>query len=626
MKKVLYLLLSILMLTGSVVVAADAYTPGVYTGVSTNGRNGTVKVEVAFSADAITSVTVTEHAETIGISDAAITQIPAAIVEAQSLGVDVIGGATISSKAIIEAVADAVNQAGGDAAALAAIPVEKKISDEIIEMETNVVVVGGGAAGLSAAITLACEGEDQIILLEKEASLGGNAIRSGGFIEYLNAPDEIAIETNDGYNTYLEELIAAGPQDDSEAMFWDALVAKYNEWKASDSKKLFDCGELLCIDYHRVEGVPAFVYDGYADLVNAFDEWFVNEIGGKYAKQVGIVGYTYPRWVYPEGFERGTGYFYYLQKYLQAKNLPIDIKYNTPATELITNETGRVTGVKALADDGTQYIITAKKGVLLATGGFSANSEMLAQYDEQWGIEPGTIVKHDNNPGDTGDGIIMAQKIGAALDSMSSIMMFPQGDVVGTNDVLTVSVFNGSSNLFVNKEGKRFVDETASRFEISHAVFQLDEPIYYIITDSLNSGLEATEEELALSAEHGAMYHGDTIADLAAAMGVDPTVLEATVAQYNEACATFQDDLFGRTTFAEGSEIVQGPFYATPRTPVAHITIGGVATDANGCVLTENGEAIEGLYAAGEVVSGSCGISAFAYGRGTAKYILDAAK
>ena len=339
------------------------------------------------------------------------------------------------------------------------------------------------------------------------------------------------------------------------------------------------------------------------------------------------MGYTWPRWVFPDGFERGTGYFYYMTKYKDEKNLDIDVKLNTPATELITDDSGAVTGVVAVADDGTTYRIHSAHGVLLATGGFSANSEMLAKYDTQWGIEAGQQVKHDNSPGNTGDGIRMAEAVGAALDGMENIMMFPMGSVNDTNDVSGVGIFNGSSNLFVNTKGERFVDETASRFEICHAVFAQEVPMDFVITDNLNSGL-ADEDEAAIqkAIEHGSLYRGNTIAELAEAMGVEPATLEATVAQYNEACKTYHDELFGRATFADGSEIVEAPFYATPQNPVAHITIGGIVTDPDGHVLDAEGNAIPGLYAAGETVNGSCGISAFAYGRAIAKNMVNAAR
>jgi len=604
---------------------AGIYIPGTYAGLSANGRNGEVKVEVIFSANAIDKVTVTEHEETAGLADPAIEGIPDAIVKHQSLGVDAVSGATITSNAILEAVADAVTQAGGDVETLKGVAVNKEQSTEVVEKDVNLVVVGGGAAGIAAAVSAACEGMDNILLLEKSASIGGNAIRSGGFIEYIHPTDDIAIETNDGYTNTIEEMLAAGPADELEAAVWDSLVADYEAYKASGSTKLFDCPALLAIEYYRLEGTPPVFNMGYPDLVDEFDRWFTDEIGGSYTQLHGIVGYTWPRWTSPVGYERGTGYFHQFEKYIADKGLDITILTSTPATELITDAAGAVTGVVAKAEDGTTYNINSKNGVMLCTGGFANNGEMMVQYDTQWNMT--ADVKSDNCPGTTGDGILMAQHLGAALDGMENIMMFPQGDLVDTNDVSGVGIFAGSSNLFINIHGQRFVDETASRFEISHAVFAQDEPVYYIVTDNLNSGLaEESQEAIDRAVDHGALYVGETVADLAAALGVEPSVLEATVAQYNTACETYTDELFGRTTFADGSAVVEGPFYATPCTPVAHITIGGIVTDDQGRVLKTDGAAIPGLYAAGETVAGSCGISAFAYGKEYAKLIVENAQ
>ena len=168
----------------------------------------------------------------------------------------------------------------------------------------------------------------------------------------------------------------------------------------------------------------------------------------------------------------------------------------------------------------------------------------------------------------------------------------------------------------INTKGVRFVDETASRFEICHAIFEQEEPYYYIISDALNSGVdEMTEEELQKSIDAGVVFKGDTLEELAEKIGVDADTLKATVEQYNTACETSNDELFGRTSFADGSEIVQGPFYATALEPCSHITIGGLVVDDNYAVLTTDGKPIENLYAVGETIAGSCGLSAFAYGK-----------
>jgi len=123
MKKALAMAMCLLLIAALTGSALAAYTPGTYTGVGT-GNNGEVKVDVEFSEDAIVSITVVEHQETPGIGDAAVEQLPPSIIEAQALDVDVITGASNTSKAILTAVADAVAQAGGDPQALGFVAAE----------------------------------------------------------------------------------------------------------------------------------------------------------------------------------------------------------------------------------------------------------------------------------------------------------------------------------------------------------------------------------------------------------------------------------------------------------------------------------------------------------------------
>ena len=181
MKKLVAALLSVLMVMSlsacsSQPTGTATYTAGTYTGTGA-GRNGDITVEVVFTDDAIKSVTITDHAETGGISDPAINTIPEAIVKSQSLGVDAVTGATLTSNGIIDAVADAVEQAGGDVEALKAVVVEKT-AGEAIEETVDVVIVGAGGAGMAAAAS-ALENGATVIVLEKTAAIGGNTLASG---------------------------------------------------------------------------------------------------------------------------------------------------------------------------------------------------------------------------------------------------------------------------------------------------------------------------------------------------------------------------------------------------------------------------------------------------------------
>lgn len=154
-----------------------SYKSGVYT-TEANGYGGVIKVETTLTNDKIEAIKILENSETEGIGSVAIEKLPSEIVNSQSLGVDAISGATVTSTAIIEAVSKAVEEAGGDVQALKKAPVVKQEGQDLIR-ETDVVVIGGGGAGLAAAVSAASNGA-KVILVEKTAALGGNTVRAGG--------------------------------------------------------------------------------------------------------------------------------------------------------------------------------------------------------------------------------------------------------------------------------------------------------------------------------------------------------------------------------------------------------------------------------------------------------------
>ena len=253
------------------------------------------------------------------------------------------------------------------------------------------------------------------------------------------------------------------------------------------------------------------------------------------------------------------------------------------------------------SENGEEYRITANKCVVLATGGFSANTEMLKKYNESWDL-PEQIMT-TNRSSAQGDGIVMALGVGAKLEDMSNIMLMPLADPVTG----VLSMVGPSNGLFVNKQGKRFVNESLSRAEITRAEMQQTDQLLYIISDANNSGITDGKTSANLSVEdliqEGRLYRGDTLTELAEAIGVDPSALVDTVNSFNEMVATSVDPEFGRKLFPETVVIEKGPFYACPRTFASHVTMGGVAINENYQVLSEDGTAIKGLYAGGEVAA-----------------------
>lgn len=599
------------------------YTAGTYTGVSENGKNGAVTVEVKLSDSKIESVTVKEHKETKGLSDSAIERIPQEVVEYQSLNIDSISGATITCDAIIEAVGDAIKQANGDVEALKNKEVEKNSSKEVVEKTVDVVVVGGGATGMGAAISSAENGAGSVIVLEKAAAIGGNAIVSGGYFEYISAPDELRPDNTDGYKQVIENILAVEPTSDSHAKMQEDLKKEYDEYLANGPTKTFDSKYLTALDYLQLESysTPEDMY-AFATLLDDTANW-LSEMGMTWKPLTGIVGYPYPRWTSPAVGYEGQGYFNLFKETIEKNSYPVEIMTETPGEELIV-EDGKVIGVVARDGKGTEYRIKANKGVVLATGGFSANMEMVKKYNTMW--EDIEDVTGTTNVGTmTGDGIVMAEKVGAQLSMMDDIMLFPMADPI-TYTTENIVGDDGDA-LFVNNKGKRFVNETLDRYTLSEAILAQPDKMHYLISDKTNSLIKDgktfngydVEEMIA----NGQLYRADTLEDLAKQINIDPKVLVATVNMYNVAATDFNDNEFGRISFSKNSAVDEAPYYALPRNVARHITGGGLVRDDEYRVLNEKNEPIEGLYAGGEVTAGMSGISSFGDGMYIGRILFD---
>lgn len=628
MKKCIKTLLSLLMVTSlaacgsSTSQTESGLKAGTFTGVSSNGMGGDVEVAVTFTSEKIEKIEVTKQNETPGKSDPAIEKIPQAIVENQSVKVDTVSGATVTSKAIIEAVTNAIQESGNDVSQFEK-EIEQKTSDEVVELNATVVIAGAGAAGYTAALTAYDEGAESVIVVEKEGTVGGNAIVSGGFVENTN--EELRPENNDGYTATIEAVLAAGPQNDGEKALWDQLVKDYEDYKASGTTKVFDSDTWFAIDLARIQGEEASD-TSFQEMLRDFDDWFADKIGAKWkSPTAGIVGYSWPRWSSVEGYYSGVGFFHYYDEWIKKENANIKIMTDTPMTDLIVNDDGAVTGLVATGKDGTTYKITAEKGVIIATGGYAANTEMVKETDGIWGDALSEDIITTNSSGDTGDGLLIAEKYGAVLLGMENTMLFPLADVkTGSTEAI---VGTTASALIVNKEGKRFVDETKDRYTISGAMLNQTDKLGYIISSSenclINDGKTQGGVDVEKMLTNGELYQADSLEELASLAGIDYNALKETIETYNKSCETYVDEEFGRTTFEPNSAIGEGPYYAYPCTPASHITMGGVLVTPNAEVLNSDNKIIEGLYAAGEVTAYNCGIDgSFPAGRVAAKAIM----
>ena len=521
------------------------------------GHNGDLSVEVVVDAYTIKEVTILSHKESPSISDAAIERIPLAIVDSQSLAVDTVSGATVTSKAIILAVTEALKLAGGDIEKLSVKQSKETVKGETKEYTADVIIIGGGGAGLAAAVS-AHENGASVIVVEKMSRLGGNTILSGGA---LNAVDPVRQE-------------AQGIED--------SIEKHYTQTYEGGDKQ----GNPVLIQ--------TLVENAYAGV-----QW-LEALGMKFNDQVfTVLGGMWPR-AHKPSTPLGTGFISTYQAYIDA-NEGIEVLLDTEALELVITD-GRVSGVKAESLEG-DVVLNANNGVILATGGFSANEEMLQKYNEIWPSLEG--IKTTNHPGATGDGLVMAEKIGANLIGLSNIQLLPMGDPVTGS--LSGNIEQGVENrIFVNKSGNRFVDEGARRDVMTKALFEQEDTMLWVVLDAKNyptpekkNNFNETIEELIAQ---GRAFKGDTLEELAEAIGVDPANLVKSVEEFNAAVESGQPDAFGRTLF--DTKIDTPPYYAGARVPTVHHTMGGVEINEFTQVLDATGAIIPGLYAAGEVTGG----------------------
>lgn len=539
---------------------AGIYTPGTYTGTAA-GKNGDVKVEVTFSANAIDSVKVVEHSETAGISDGAIENIPAAIVENQSLAVDTVSGATITSDAILKAVADAVAQAGGDVEALknAAAPAGEK---EAKELSADVIVVGGGGAGMSAATRLAQLGKS-VILVEKSGFLGGAISVSGGNQVVMGS--QLQIDN--------------GVADDSV----ESMVADFEANGANKNNK-----EILTL---------------FAENVGATTDWLVANCGITFEEGLHQLGeYSHNRELAYTG--GGAGFAEAMRKAVEEAG--VQVLLNTKAESLIADN-GTVTGVKAASSDD-DYTLTAGN-VVLATGGYGANKDMLT--DEM------KSALYYGPASSTGEGIQMAQAVGAQTANMEYGKRYPNG--IEVSEGMAKSTIAGNivgwtmSAILVNKDGNRVVNEKASNRTILEEELKQEGGELYLLLDAETfeawkaklapAGISDADIEKYLEANGTTtpvFAHGETLEEAAAAAGINADNLKATVEKYNGFVAKGSDDDFGRAATYLTKTIGEGPYYIVEQKPRFATTMGGLVINTSMQVLNEAGEPISGLYAAGE--------------------------
>ena len=509
------------------------------------GHNGPVKVEVTVGSDQIEAITVDAAAETVGLGDVAIDKVKTQILESQGLGIDTVTGATVSSTAFLAAVTDALTQAGGDINALKAIKPQID-SAPAQDRETDIVVIGAGGAGMTAAVEAVSAGR-KVIVVEKMPIVGGNTSRATG-----------------GMNAAGTSIQAtAGIKDDVETFYNDTFTGGKEE----------NDPEMLRI---LVENSAAAV------------DW-VNELGAGLTRVSLSGGATNPRIHTPED---GSAVGPVVIKVLSEKlaELGVEILTETTAVDII-EEGDTAVGIVAQTADGQDFTIRAK-AVIIATGGFGANAEMVQSF------RPDLVgFSTTNHSGATGDGLKLAEDLEADLDDIEFIQIHPTTDP--KSGYMFTEGLRGDGAILINQAGQRFTDELLTRDVVSANILKQTEGIAYLVT---NEAMRTENAALAGYVTKGYATECATLTDVAKYLGVDAAVVEATMADYEAAITSGKDDLFGRTHLTKS--LAEGPWYLLKVTPGIHHTMGGLHIDGKAHVLNEDGEVIKGLYAAGEVTGG----------------------
>ncbi len=555
MKKLVCLILSLFLLCSVTAAFAEAqpvealFVPGVY-GAQAQGLFVPVKVVITVSETEILNVLIDATGETPELGGTAASKLSEAILAAQTPNVDAVSGATVTSNAIIKAATEALTLAGADIAQLDALRRDaggKDIVKEAKELETEIVVVGAGGAGMAAAIMLQQAGKD-FLILEKMPYVGGNTTKATGGMN--------AAETHYQKEQGIEDstaLFAADTMKGGHALNDPELVAVM----ANSSAEAIDWLDSIGAE------LPKISFSGGAS---------VNRIHAP---------------------EDGSGVGSFLVDRFSAKlaDLGVDVMLNTKATELLTDADGKICGLKAEGEDA--YYTISCKAVILACGGFGANEDMYTQYRPDL---KGTVTT--NAPGATGDGIVMAQKLGADLVDIEQIQLHPTVEQ-STSMLITESV-RGDGAILVNQKGERFVNELLTRDAVSAAELEQEGQYAYIIFDqNLRDHLKAIEKYVKANLT----VQADTIEGVAEQLGIDPAVLAKTLADWNEIVRNQRDTQFGRTT-GMNADLTTPPYYAIKIAPGIHHTMGGIKIDTAAQVINTEGQPIPGLFAAGEVVGG----------------------
>ena len=591
MKKFISLLLCVCMvLTMGLAVAADGVS-GDFTGTA-QGLGGDVTVTLTLKDGKIVGCTATGDKETEGIGSKVIDSFPAIVAESGSIAMDAISGATVTSDAFVAAAEAALTEAGLNPedykTAIATAAGEDRTVD------ADVVVVGAGGAGMTAAISAAADGL-KVVVVESQAMVGGNSVRATGGMNAAKTP--LQDKNTFGESAGVEKTLAAAEgYADNETI--TALAATVSEqWEAykANPEGYFDSVELMELDtmiggkgINNPELVKTLC-SNTADSIVWLDSvgaslTSVGAFGGASVKRI-------HRPVNAEGKTLSVGAYIVpiLEKNLQ--DAGVEIILNTTVDTILTDANGAACGVSGVANDGSKLTVNAD-AVILTTGGFGANLDMVVSYKPELAGFMTT-----NAAGIQGQGIKMAEALGAATVDMNQIQIHPT--VEANTAALITEGLRGDGAILVNAEGKRFFDEVSTRDKVSAAEIAQPGSYSYLIVDQ---AMADASNVIQGYIKKGFTTQGETYEELAKALGMDEAAFAETMNTWNGYVEAKNDPEFGRTSFA--NPLNTAPYYAIKVTAGVHHTMGGLKINPAAEVLTEDGSAIAGLFAAGEVTGG----------------------
>ena len=563
-----------------------------YTGTA-QGMGGEVSVTLTIENGVITDCVATGDKETDGIGSVVIAQFPAQVVEGNTINLDAVSGATITSNAFIEAAKAALTAAGLNpddymtkVAAAAAGDMTK---------EADVVIVGAGGAGMTAAMTASDAGKS-VIILESQAMVGGNSVRSTGG---MNAAKTVYQDENEfGEGAGVEKMLKSAADNYADNEFITSLAATVaQQWADYQANPVgyFDSVELMELDtmvggkgINNPELVKTLV-EGTAPAIDWLDEngmslHNVAAFGGASVKRI-------HRPVNEEGKVVSVGAYLVPLMEKACQDRGVEFILNTTADTILTDANGQAVGVSGTDKDGNTVTVNAK-AVVLATGGFGANLDMVASYKPEL---KGFMTT--NAPGIQGQGIAMATAIGAATVDMDQIQIHPT--VEANTSALITEGLRGDGAILVNANGERFTDEVSTRDKVSAAEIAQPGSFSWLIVDQAMADASNVIQGYITK---GYTKQGATYEELAKEIEVDPATFAATMEKWNGCVEAKTDADFGRTSFA--NPLNTAPYYAIKVSAGVHHTMGGVVINSSTEVLKEDGSVIPGLFAAGEVTGG----------------------